>query len=71
MCEKIIKKEMTWNIGDEEYKILNVPYYEMNSEEKEYLDFDVALKLSLIRDLMVADEIPRTVDFDEIADLTF
>lgn len=71
MCEKIIKKEMTWNIGDEEYKILNVPYYEMNSEEKEYLDFDVALKLSLIRDLMVVDEIPRTVDFDEIADLTF
>jgi hypothetical protein len=67
--EKIIKKEFTWTINGKEYKVLNVPFYEMNAEEKGYIDAEVALKLSLIRDLMVANEIPHIVDFDEVADI--
>lgn len=67
--EKIVKKEFTWNINGKEYKVLNVPFYEMNAEEKDYVDTEVAIKLAIIRDLMVANEIPHTVDFDEVADI--
>jgi hypothetical protein len=67
--EIVIKKEFAWTINGKEYKVLNVPFYEMNAEEKDYIDAEVALKLSLIRDLMVANEIPHIVDFDEVADI--
>jgi hypothetical protein len=67
--EKIIKKEFTWNINDKEYKVFNVPFYEINAEEEDYVDAEVAIKLALIRDLMIADEIPHIVDFDEVADI--
>ncbi len=65
------KRELVWNIAGTEYKVLNVPTYDMNSEEKEYFDMDVTMKLSMIRDLMYADEIPHTVDFEEVADFDF
>ena len=67
--EKIVKKEFTWTINGEKYKVLNVPFYEMDAPEREYVDTEVALKLALIRELMVADEIPHIVDFDEVADI--
>jgi hypothetical protein len=67
--EKIIKKEFTWNINDKEYKVLNVPFYEMNTEEEDYVNAEVAIKLALIRDLMIADEIPHIVDFDDVTDI--
>ncbi|KDE47349.1 hypothetical protein [Geobacillus sp. CAMR5420] len=67
--EKIVRKEFAWTIDGEKYKVLNVPFYKMNAEEKEYVDFETALKLSLIRDLMVANEIPQIVDFEEVADI--
>jgi hypothetical protein len=69
MTKRSLKKEFTWNINGKEYKVLNVPFYEMNADEKDYVDAEVALKLALIRDLMVANEIPHTVDFDEVADI--
>lgn len=67
--EKIIKKEFTWTINGEKYKVLNVPFYEMDAPEREYVDIEVVLKLALIRELMVADEIPHTVDFEEVVDI--
>lgn len=63
-----MKKDFEWEINGIKYKVLNVPFYEMDDDER-CVDFEVALKLALIRDLMVANEIPHTVDFDEVADI--
>lgn len=65
------KEDVSWEIAGSEYKVLNVPTYIMNSEEKEYFSMDVTLKLSMIRDLMCAKEIPPIVDFEEIAHFSF
>lgn len=66
-----VNGEVSWDIAGVEYKILNVPTYHMHSEEKEYFDMDVTLKIAMIRDLMYAKEIPNIVDFNDIADLQF
>ncbi|MED4852178.1 hypothetical protein P9386_10150 [Caldifermentibacillus hisashii] len=70
MPEKSVqKKDVLWQILGNEYRVLNVPHYKMNSEE--YFDIDVTFKLAMIRDLMITNEIPKTVNFEEIADFTF
>lgn len=69
MVQKVQKKDLVWNINGTEYKVLNVPTYKMNAEEEEYYDMEVSIKLSMIKDLMFAKEIPNIVDFNEIADI--
>lgn len=71
MRERRMKREMIWHIDGTEYKVLNVPMCELHAEEEEYVDLDIALKLGMIRDLMVANDIPPLVDFDEVVDLVF
>ncbi|MCB5936616.1 hypothetical protein LI012_14655 [Caldibacillus thermoamylovorans] len=67
--ESVQKKDVLWQILGNEYRVLNVPHYKMNLEE--YFDIDVTFKLAMIRDLMITNEIPKTVNFEEIADFTF
>jgi hypothetical protein len=65
------KKDVVWNILGTEYKIQNVPFHEMDSEELIYFDADVSLKLAMIRDLMFKNEIPTVVNYDDVTDLRF
>ena len=65
MAHRVPKKEVIWNISDIEYKVRNFPYSVFNDEE--FYDLDVTLKLSMIKDLMVQEEIPTTIDFDKVA----
>lgn len=64
-----IEKDLTWTISGNVYTIQNVPTYEMNAEEQDYHDLDVVDLLTMVRNLMYADEIPHVVDFNDIADL--
>ena len=66
-----LKKDIIWKIDNIEYKVINVPYSELDAEEDEYLNLDVSLKLTMIRDLMVSGEIPCEVDFGDVVDLEF
>lgn len=69
--KNLLKKDVKWSISEVEYIVRNVPYYETNSEAGESISVGVSLKLAMIRDLMVANEIPTDVDFDLVADLKF
>lgn len=71
MADSLTTKDVTWNICGNDYTVLNVPYFVMNSEEREYYKMDVTLKLSVIRDLMVANKIPPIVNFEDVADISF
>lgn len=68
---EVMSKALVWHLDGIEYKILNVPVYEMHSQWNGYYDLDVTLKIAMIRDLMYADEIPYVVDFNDVSDLTF
>lgn len=41
----------------------------MNADGREFVDMKIVNLLSMVRNLMYADEIPHTVDFNDIADL--
>lgn len=64
-----VEKDLSWTISGTVYTIRNVPTYEMNAEGQDYHDLDVVDLLTMVRNLMYADEIPHTVDFNDIADL--
>ncbi|MBM7705663.1 hypothetical protein ACF3OH_07025 [Chryseomicrobium aureum] len=64
-----IVKDLVWKISGTEYTIKNVPAYEMNADGREFVDMKIVNLLSMVRNLMYADEIPHTVDFNDIADL--
>lgn len=66
-----MKKDIFWTIKDIRYVIRNVPYIEADYDHEELLDLDTAVKLEMIGHLMVENEIPHDVDFDDIADLEF
>lgn len=67
--EKFTTFDVTWNISGNECKVLNVPTYEMDSEDRYYHKADVTMKLAIIKDLMIANKIPSTVNFDDVADI--
>lgn len=65
-------KDISWKVDNKTYLIRNVPYTdEEGSEESVYYPLDVALKVAMIRDLMVQEEIQSEVDFRKVADLEF
>lgn len=63
-------KNVSWHMNQKKYVICNVPYsvYKAYSNDKLY-NSEVTLKLLLLKDLMEADEIPSTIDFQESIDL--
>ncbi|WP_203364754.1 hypothetical protein [Bacillus sp. REN10] len=65
-------KDISWKVDNKTYLIRHVPYTdEEGSEESVYYPLDVALKVAMIRDLMVQEEIQSEVDFRKVADLEF
>lgn len=63
----ISKKVFAWDMDGTKYKILNVPYELMDTEGEEFVDLDVAVKMEMIRELMIAERIPSVVDFEVVA----
>lgn len=66
--ETTLTKNIVWNIQNKEYKVKNVPYVELDAEEKNYFNMDVSIRLTMLRDLMVMNEIPNVVDYSLVAD---
>ena len=67
--ENELRKDFVVEIEGITYKIRNIPYVELDAEGDEFIDIGVALKLTMIRDLMYANEIPHDVDFTDVEDL--
>jgi len=61
------KKVFKWDMDGTEYKILNVPYERIDTEGEEFVDLDVAIKMEMVRELMIAEKIPSVVDFNVVA----
>lgn len=65
-------QEVKWTIDDNVYLVRNVPVSTYNGDEMDQtIGLGVSLKLQMIRDLMVAEEIPYDVDFSLVADIEF
>jgi hypothetical protein len=64
----VSKKDFEWYINGTEYKILNIPYERIDAEGEEFVDLDVATKMEMLRELMVAERIPPVVDFEIVAE---
>lgn len=64
-------KNIVWNFLDKKYTVRNVPYFIVDDKGEEFLSAGVALKLELIKELMLRNEIPNDVDFSDVADLKF
>ncbi len=64
-------KDIVWNVFDRELTVRNVPYSKIDAEGEEFISIGTSLKLELIKELMLHDEIPYEVDFSDVADLKF
>jgi hypothetical protein len=67
----MLKKDIQWAIEGVTYLVKNVPYEELDSEGKEYLDVKTCILLGGLRDLMVMNEIPHILKFDDFVDIEF
>lgn len=64
-----MKKDMEWTIEDTTYVIRNVPHEMHEGYDEGLIDMSVAIKVSMLRDLMVENEIPHDVDYEVVKDL--
>ncbi len=62
-------KHMKWSIYNNDYIIRNVPYEIIDSEE--VIDLDTSVKVTALRDLMVEEDIPKDVDFNDFDEIEF
>ncbi|WP_150268985.1 hypothetical protein [Paenibacillus tepidiphilus] len=69
MTRAFSTKNVTWDIEGNKYEIQNVPFKSLNADGEEFINIDVAIKLEMIKELMVNNRIPNTVDFSLVADL--
>lgn len=65
----VSKKDFTWDMDGTKYKILNVPCEMLDMEEESFIDLDVAIKMEMIRELMLAERIPAAVDFELVVNM--
>lgn len=65
------RKDIVWCILEKEYVVRNVPYTKINVNGEEFISAGVSVKLELIRKLMLMNEIPHDVNFNDVADLKF
>ena len=65
----VSKTDLHWIIGNTSYVIRNVPYEQIHDEES--FDMNTAIKITMLRDLMVEDKIPHDVDFESVVDFEF
>lgn len=72
MTEELLgKKDLVWHDLDGKYAVRNVLYSKLGAEGEEFLGLGISVKLELIRELMMNDEIPHDIDFDDVIDLQF
>ncbi|WP_143083022.1 hypothetical protein [Salibacterium qingdaonense] len=64
-------KDIVWSVVDKEFAVRNVPFSRMDADGEEFLSLGVSAKLELIRELMLNDEVPHDVNFEDVADLKF
>lgn len=62
-----LTKSVVWTIDGKQYIVEKVPYSELNAEENEYFDVDVAIRLTMLRELMFMRDIPSKVDYSIVA----
>ncbi|WP_226682138.1 hypothetical protein [Sutcliffiella horikoshii] len=68
---KSLKKDIVWQVNQENYIIHNVPYTLNNSKTEEYLDINVTITVTALRDLMVSEQLPSEINFDDFSDVKF
>ena len=67
-----MKRDISWSINNTTYTIRNVPYDVCDNDGEEVIDLGVAIKLEMLRELMLTNEIEKTeVDYDLFADIEF
>ena len=65
------KKNIIWNIEQDEYIVRDVPCIKVDAEDEEFLDLDVSLTVAALRDLMVEELIPNDVNYDDFSHIEF
>ena len=55
-------RDIHWSISGTDYVIRNVPYEQIDNEE--YLDINVSIKITALRDLMFENAIPKDVNYE-------
>ncbi|MEK4025413.1 hypothetical protein [Sporosarcina sp. FSL W7-1283] len=66
-----MKKDLEWTIEDTLYVIRNVPHEIYDGYDDGLIDMSVAIKVSMLRDLMVENKIPHDVDYEVVKDVEF
>ncbi|MBS4224168.1 hypothetical protein [Lederbergia citrea] len=66
-----LKKDIIWNILEKKYIVRNVPYTVSDTEDEQFLDLDVSMRLTALRDLMFENEIPHDINYEDIAHIEF
>ncbi|GAB4074296.1 hypothetical protein GCM10028778_17990 [Barrientosiimonas marina] len=65
-----LTRDMVWHVSsDKKMTVRNVPYSMMDTDGEEIISLDVSIKLELIRELILQEEVPQDVDFNDIADV--
>lgn len=71
MMSVIEREDFSFNVNEIDYVIRNVPVEHYTSYDEGSIDLWSAIKVSMIRDLMIAGKIPSDVDFKEIEDIKY
>lgn len=67
----VLTKDIIWRIEQNEYIVRNVPYVELDADGAEFLDLDVSITVTALRDLMVGNAIPNDVRYEDFANIEF
>jgi chromosome condensin MukBEF complex kleisin-like MukF subunit len=67
----MLTKDIHWQIAERKYVVRNVPYLKADHDREELLDMDVSIAITTLRDLMVENEIPHDVSYEDFADIEF
>lgn len=65
------KQDIIWKVFDRTLTVRNVPYSILDAEDEKFISAGTSLKLELLKELMLQEEIPSEVDFREVANLKF
>jgi hypothetical protein len=65
----VIKKDCSFTIDGLTYLVKNVPFANTDSEKNTPATRDIALKMALVYDLMISNELPNVIDFDKLSHL--
>lgn len=64
-----MKKDIKWILSSIDYVVKNVPVIELDGEE--FFDTNTSIVLLTLKDLMIENEIPNEVDFDDFKHIKF